>query len=64
MVAMKNNWEEHPTHAPDNVVEVDETVAPVRVPPQPLPAPGRKMSFQEAMQTSIAENQELLERLA
>lgn len=45
--------------APEEAAKVEEK--PVR---RPLPAPGKPLSFEEALERSATENKELLERLA
>lgn len=46
-----------------NFAGAEEALAPIRVPANKLPPPGRKMGFREALEASLRENHELYERL-
>lgn len=68
MTAMRNTSDERDTQNQNGhgnaQTATQPVVVPTRSPGKPVPAPGRKMSFQEAVETSVEENKELLQRLA
>ncbi|MBV9468716.1 MAG: hypothetical protein JO316_23050 [Abitibacteriaceae bacterium] len=69
MAAPSNDWEETTTQQPKEDKNGSQPVAPEDVTPthnaeRAIPAPGRKMGFQEALQETLTENEELYRRLS